>query len=102
MVGYLAPTYAILEGLFLGGISLFFAGMYNGIVLQAVGITISVAGSLLFLYKTGMVVVDQQFRTAITTATMAIFCGIPYFYGIVFLWHNYSLHTSRWRYRHFV
>ena len=33
--GYLAPTYAILEGLFLGGISLFFAGMYNGIVLQA-------------------------------------------------------------------
>lgn len=72
-VGYLAPIYAILEGLFLGGISLFFASMYNGIVLQAIGITISVAGSLLFLYKTGMVVVDQQFRTAITTATMAIF-----------------------------
>ena len=71
-VSYLAPIYAILEGLFLGGISLFFAGMYAGIVLQAVGITIAVAGSLLFLYKTGMVVVDQQFRTAIMTATMAI------------------------------
>lgn len=71
-VSYLAPIYAILEGLFLGGISLFFAGMYAGIVLQAVGITIAVAASLLFLYKTGMVVVDQQFRTAIMTATMAI------------------------------
>jgi uncharacterized YccA/Bax inhibitor family protein len=37
--GYLAPGYAIFEGLFIGGISAIFETMYSGIVIQAVSCT---------------------------------------------------------------
>ena len=36
---YTAPIYAILEGLFLGGISAVFENQYPGIVIQATGLT---------------------------------------------------------------
>ena len=40
---YLAPLYALLEGLFIGAISSFFNAAYPGIVIQAVGLTFSQA-----------------------------------------------------------
>ena len=50
---YTAPIYAILQGLFLGGISAAFESMYPGIVIQATGLTFGTLASLLVLYKTG-------------------------------------------------
>ncbi|MFT4622744.1 MAG: putative YccA/Bax inhibitor family protein [Myxococcota bacterium] len=41
---YTAPVYALLEGLFLGGISAIFETIYPGIVLQAVFLTLGTLG----------------------------------------------------------
>ena len=37
--GYTTPIYALLEGLFLGGISALFESMFPGIVFQAIALT---------------------------------------------------------------
>lgn len=71
--GITAPIYAIFEGMFLGGISLMFAGMYNGIVFQAVTLTISVLFIMLFLYRSGVIKVTNKLRTGIIAATGGIF-----------------------------
>src|ERR1700722_4823261 len=42
-----APIYALLEGLFLGGISAFFEMRYPGIAIQAVGLTFGVLLTML-------------------------------------------------------
>lgn len=46
-------AYAVLEGFFLGGISMFFEAQYPGIVVQAVIGTLSVFAAVLFLVKSG-------------------------------------------------
>ena len=43
---YLAPVYAAAEGLFLGAVSLVFNTMYDGIVMNAVGITLLIVGGI--------------------------------------------------------
>ena len=48
---YLAPGYALFEGLFIGGISAIFEAMYPGIVMQAVGATFVTFMVCLVLYK---------------------------------------------------
>ena len=53
--GVLAPIYALLEGLFLGGISAIFEMQYPGIVIQAVGLTFGTLAMLLVAYKTGLI-----------------------------------------------
>lgn len=67
-----APAYAVLEGLFLGGISAFFESMFPGIVLQAVALTFGVMFSLLFVYKAGIIKVTDNFRMGIVAATGGI------------------------------
>ncbi|MDY6055369.1 Bax inhibitor-1/YccA family protein [Micrococcus sp.] len=49
----LISLYAIAQGLFLGGISLYFEGAYSGIVMQAVLGTFSVFAVMLALYTSG-------------------------------------------------
>jgi uncharacterized YccA/Bax inhibitor family protein len=70
--GYLAPGYAIFEGLFIGGISAIFELMYPGIVLQAVGATFVTFLVCLGLYKYRIVKVNQQFKSIVIAATLAI------------------------------
>ena len=48
---YLAPGYALFEGLFIGGISAIFEAKYPGIVIQAVGATFVTFAVCLGLYK---------------------------------------------------
>src|SRR5689334_12619631 len=48
---YLAPAYALCEGLFLGGISAMYSSLYEGIVLQAVGLTFGTFIAMLVLYR---------------------------------------------------
>ena len=67
------PIYSVLEGLALGGISAMYASLYDGIVIQAIGLTVSILFALLFAYRAKMIVVTQKFRSMIITATFGIF-----------------------------
>jgi uncharacterized YccA/Bax inhibitor family protein len=89
---WLAPLYALLEGLFVGAVSAFFeyqfasaqggyAGGYSGIVLQAVGLTFCVVASMYLLYTFKVIRVTQQLRSIIFIAT----AGIGLFYLVVMI-----------------
>ncbi len=68
----LAPVYAALEGLFVGGISAIYAAAFNGIIFQAVTLTLAVLFMMLFVYKSGMIRVTDKFRRGVVMATGAI------------------------------
>ncbi len=68
-----APIYAVLEGLFLGGISAIFENMYPGIVIQAVGLTFGTMLSLLLAYKSGIIRATENFKLGVAAATGGIF-----------------------------
>ena len=65
--------YAAAEGAVLGAISHLYESQFNGIVLQAIGLTIGVFVVMLFLYATRIVRVTNKFRTGVIAATGAIF-----------------------------
>ena len=69
----LAPIYAALEGLFVGAISAMYANLFNGIIFQAVTLTIAVLFIMLFLYKSDIIKVTKQLRTGVIMATGAVF-----------------------------
>ena len=70
--GYLAPGYAIFEGLFIGGISAIFEVMYPGIVIQAVSCTFVTFIVCFALYKYEIVKVTEKFKSVVLAATLAI------------------------------
>jgi uncharacterized YccA/Bax inhibitor family protein len=71
-----APLYALLEGLFLGGISALVNQRQPGIAIEAVGLTFGTLFVMLFLYRTGIIKVTQKLRIGIFAATG----GIALFY----------------------
>lgn len=70
--GYLAPGYALFEGLFIGGLSAIFETMYPGIVIQAVSCTFVTFIVCFALYKYEIVKVTERFRSVVVAATLAI------------------------------
>lgn len=68
-----APIYAILEGLFLGGISAFINQKYPGIPFQAVLLTVGTLFTMLFLYRSGRIRATPKFRRGVMMATGAVF-----------------------------
>jgi len=70
--GITAPVYALLEGLFIGGISAIFEMSYPGIVIQAVALTFGTLFCLLAAYKSGLIKVTENFKLGIVAATGAI------------------------------
>ncbi len=88
---YLAPVYALFEGLFIGGIS----AMYNfafkgaatsgatggGIVMQAVGLTFAVVIAMFALYRFQIIKATEKLKSIIITATVGI--GVFYLLAIV-------------------
>ena len=70
--GFTAPAYAILEGLFLGGISAMFEAQYPGLVFNAICLTFGVLFSLLFAYQTGFIKATENFKLMIFAATGSI------------------------------
>jgi len=70
--GFLSPLYAILEGMFLAAVSAIFAKMYNGIVINAVMITLGIAISSAIIYSKGYVKVNEGFMRGVFMATMGI------------------------------
>ncbi|MBX2932787.1 MAG: Bax inhibitor-1/YccA family protein [Ferruginibacter sp.] len=79
---YLAPLYALLEGLFVGAISAYykfaFADVAPGIVINAVGLTFGTAIAMYLLYSFKIIKATEKFKSIIITAT----AGIAIFYLI--------------------
>jgi uncharacterized YccA/Bax inhibitor family protein len=74
---FLAPAYGILEGLFLGAISVVineaFKTSYPGIIMQAVGLTFCVAIAMFLLYNFRIIRPTQKFKAILLTAMAAVF-----------------------------
>ncbi len=77
----LAWVYALMEGLFLGGISAMFEARYPGLVMQAVMLTFGVFFSLLFAYKAKIIRASAKFRMGVVAATGGI--ALFYFVSII-------------------
>jgi len=69
---FTGPLYAILEGLFLGGLSSLMERAYPGIVIQAVALTFGVLFCLLAAYKSGLIKATENFKLGVVAATGAI------------------------------
>lgn len=71
-------TYAAAQGVFLGGISGIFEGMYSGIVFQAVIGTLSVFGVMLALFASGKIRVTAKFTKMLMIGVIGygVFCLI--------------------------
>ena len=67
------PIYAILEGLAMGSISYMFNQAYEGIVMQAIGLTLGILASLLLAYRSGMIKATENFKLGVAAATGGIF-----------------------------
>jgi uncharacterized YccA/Bax inhibitor family protein len=67
-----SPIYAVLEGLFIGGISLVMEQRFPGLVLQAVMLTFGVMFALLAAYQSRIIRPSQTFKSVIVGATFGI------------------------------
>ena len=83
-----APIYALLEGLFLGGVSAMFDLRYPGIAIQAVGLTFGTLLVLLMAYSTGMIRLNDKMRLGIVAATG----GIAVFYLVQMVMGFFGIH----------
>lgn len=73
---YLAPAYALFEGLFVGSVSAMYDYVnkekYPGLVMQAVALTLLVTLVMYLLYRFRIIRVTQKFKAVILVATAAI------------------------------
>ena len=83
-----APIYALLEGLFLGGISALMDLRYPGIAMQAVGLTFGTLFVMLMAYRSGLIPVTAKLRMGIIAATG----GIALFYFIEVVLGFFGIH----------
>ena len=79
--GATAPLYAVLEGLFLGGISAVFEARFPGIVIQAVGLTFGTLFCLLIAYRSGLIKATENFKMGVVAATGGI--ALMYFITMI-------------------
>lgn len=88
---FLAPLYALCEGLFVGGISAAyqnaFAAVAPNIIINAVGLTFGVAVSMYLLYSLRIITVTQRLRSIILMATM----GVALFYLLVWILNMFGV-----------
>lgn len=69
---FTAPLYALVEGVFLGGVSAFFELSFPGIVTQAVMLTFGTLAALLLAYKSGLIRATENFKLGVVAATGAV------------------------------
>jgi uncharacterized YccA/Bax inhibitor family protein len=90
---FLAPAYALLEGLFIGAISAYFnfafAEKAPFIIIQAVGLTFGVALAMFALYNMRIIRATETFKSVIITATAGI--AIFYLLTIVLRFFNIDI-----------
>jgi uncharacterized YccA/Bax inhibitor family protein len=82
-----APLYAVLEGLLLGGISAIYDQRFQGLPMQAVGLTFGVFIAMLVLYRTGVLQATDRFRRGVVAAT----AGIAVMYLLSFVLHFFGV-----------
>jgi uncharacterized YccA/Bax inhibitor family protein len=91
---YLAPAYALLEGLVIGSISAIynnaFAKVAPGIVMQAVILTFGTAIAMYFIYTFRIIRVTERFKSIM----FAAIGGIALFYLITFILSLFGVHVS--------
>lgn len=85
-----APLYAILEGLFIGGISALFSMRYGPVVMQAVMLTMGVMAGMLILYSTGTIRVTPRLYKGVMAATF----GVMLFYGATWILSFFHVATN--------
>ena len=89
----LAIAYAAFQGLALGTISRMYDTMYDGIVSQAILVTISAFAGMLFAYKSGRIRVTPKFTKVLTTALIGyLVLGLVSF--VAFLFTGSSIYNS--------
>ena len=71
--GSTAPLYALAQGIALGGITLMYENAYDGIAIQAIGLTFGILASLLICYKSGIIKPTENFRLMIAAGIGGIF-----------------------------
>ncbi|HSZ85782.1 MAG TPA: Bax inhibitor-1/YccA family protein [Puia sp.] len=90
---YLSPAYALLEGLFIGGISAIannaFAKNYPGIVTQAVLLTFGVVIAMFILYRFRIIKATQKFKAIVVSATLGV--AIFYLLAMVLRWFSIDI-----------
>ena len=88
---FLAPVYALVEGVFVGGISAYYNDAFSqiapNIVMQAVGITFGVVIAMFGLYRFGIIKATQKFKAIVFTAT----AGIAIFYLLAFVLRFFNI-----------
>ena len=65
-----APLYAVAKGVFLGGITMFFEVRYPGLAVLAAVCTLGVLGTLLGLYRAGIIKASEGFTRGVIIATV--------------------------------
>jgi uncharacterized YccA/Bax inhibitor family protein len=76
-----APIYALLEGLFLGGLSAMFELRFPGIAIQAVAATFGTCFCLLLAYRSGLIRATEKFTLGVVAATGGI--ALVYFLSMI-------------------
>lgn len=67
-----APVFALCQGASLGVISYLYGSAFDGIIQNAIMITMSTMFAMLFLYKTRIIKATETFRKTIVTATFGV------------------------------
>ena len=81
------PLYALFQGAALGGISYMFNEMYDGIVTQAIFLTVGIFFSLLAAYKSRLIKVTENFKLGVVAGT----CGIGILYMASFFMSMFGM-----------
>ena len=77
----LAPIYAVLEGLFVGAMTMTMEALYPGIGLSAVLLTFAILAAVIGLYKAGVLRATATFKRVVFSAT----AGLCLFYLVSFV-----------------
>jgi len=90
---FLAPIYALLQGLFVGGISVTYNHIFDkiapGIVMQAVALTFGTVLAMFLLYRFRIIKATERFKSVVMTATAGI--AIFYLISIVLRFFNINI-----------
>src|SRR5215831_17409494 len=91
-----SPIYALLEGLFLGGVSAFFEKSYPGIAVQAISLTFGAMVMMLLAYKFRIIRATRGFVLGVIVATggIALVYAANMILAIFFPSHQFSVLNS--------
>ncbi len=86
---YTAPVYALLEGLFLGGLSRYFNDLVPGLPPLALIFTFCILGVMAIVYRAGIIKATQKFKMAVIGATF----GIAVAYGAILVFRLFGMES---------